>query len=61
MLLIKYPDILDSIAFRKFLLLNPHKFNEFKVENGSFFMEYSMVSSNLANDHTIYTSPALKN
>ena len=32
MLLIDYPDILDCLAFRKFLLLNPKKFNEFKVE-----------------------------
>jgi len=31
-LLIKYPDIYDSILFRKFLEINPNRFNEFKLK-----------------------------
>ena len=43
-LLMDYPDILDCLAFRKFLLLNPQKFNEFKVEYGSYLMQSVMDS-----------------
>lgn len=38
-----YPDILDSIAFRKFLQLNPLRFNEFKVEYKSYLSSSAIV------------------
>jgi len=43
MLLMDYPDILDSIAFRKFLQLNPLRFNEFKVEYKSYLSSSAAI------------------
>lgn len=43
MLLMDYPDILDSIAFRKFLQLNPLRFSEFKVEYKSYLSSSALI------------------
>lgn len=37
-LLVGYPDIFDCIEFRKFFLINPQQFSEFKVDKGSYYL-----------------------